>query len=49
MALPGANTLYTDGDRVTVTGKQDLTYTLRQIQEQLAAESGVTEALTGTD
>lgn len=48
-ALPGANTLYTDGDRVAVTGKQDLTYTLRQIQEQLAAVSGVTEALTGTD
>lgn len=49
LALPGANTLYTDGDRVAVTGKQDLTYTLRQIQEQLAAVSGVTEALTGTD
>lgn len=49
LALPGANTLYTDGNSVTVTGKQDLTYTLRQIQEQLAAESGVTEALTGTD
>ena len=48
-ALPGTNTLYTDGDRVTIAGKQDLTYTLRQIQEQLAAESGVTEALTGTD
>ena len=49
LALPGTNTLYTDGDRVAVTGKQDLTYTLRQIQEQLAAVSGVTEALTGTD
>ena len=49
LALPGANTLYTDGDRVTIAGKQDLTYTLRQIQEQLAAVSGVTEALTGTD
>lgn len=49
LALPGANTLYTDGNSVTVTGKQDLSYTLRQIQEQLAAVSGVTKALTGTD
>lgn len=48
-ALPGTNTLYTDGNSVTVTGKQDLAFTLRQIQEQLAAVSGVMEALTGTD
>lgn len=48
-AVGGLNTVYTDGDRVTIAGKQDLTYTLRQIQEQLAAVSGVTEALTGTD
>ena len=49
LALPGANTLYTDGDSVTVTGKQDLSYAIQQLQAQSATTTAVTNAITGTE
>ena len=33
-ALSGVNTIYTDGDSLDVTGRQDLLYTLQNMQTQ---------------
>lgn len=36
-ALSGANTIYTDGDSVTVSGRADPLATIQAMQEQIAA------------
>lgn len=37
LALPGTNTLYTDGDSLEVTGRQDLISTIQDLQHTLTA------------
>ena len=43
-ALPGTNTIYTDADSVTVTGRADPNHTINALNERIAA---LEDAATG--